>query len=81
MEGFFMVHVDMLVLQSAETMEEDLTRMWENFSSLKEEDNEIKFAPQTLEEPVQYRKTCIVGKLIAERPISKEIIRLKLTRG
>ncbi|XP_059431534.1 uncharacterized protein LOC132165041 [Corylus avellana] len=62
-------------------MADDLTRMWENFSLSKEEEIEVDIPSQNIEGLVTRGQSCLVGKLIVDRIISKEIIKSRLVRG
>lgn len=62
-------------------MEDDLTRMWGNFSLSEVECAELEIQDQTWEIGVHQGKNCVVGKLIADHLVSKEIIRNTLLRG
>lgn len=63
------------------TMAEDLTKLWGNFSLSEEESVSVEVADQDLEGLVQRGQSCLVGKLIAERVVSKEIIKSAMVRG
>lgn len=62
-------------------MAEDLSRMWNNLSLLEDEDTEVEIPDKYVEGTDNRGKLCIVGKLIADRWIGKEIIKAKLIRG
>jgi hypothetical protein len=62
-------------------MANDLVNMWGNFSLQEDEDTKVNIQDCVWGEIIQRSKLCIVGKLIADRWISKEIIRTKLIRG
>jgi hypothetical protein len=62
-------------------MAEDLLRMWDSFSLRDDEDGEMEIQQQAWEVGTLLGKTCVVGKLIADRMMSKEIIRTQLIRG
>jgi hypothetical protein len=59
-------------------MAKDLANQIENFSLTKEEDWEIKIQHVDMQEVVLYGKNGIVGKLIADRLVSKEAIKTTL---
>jgi hypothetical protein len=62
-------------------MAEDLTNLWGNFSLAEEEDNELEIMAPVMAELTQRGELCLVGRLIADRLVSKETIRTKLVRG
>jgi hypothetical protein len=62
-------------------MEENLANMWENLSLTEEEFVDLEADNQALDESELYGKSCMIGKLFADRPVSKEVIRTKLCRG
>jgi hypothetical protein len=62
-------------------MAEDLTNLWGNLSLVEEEDDELEIADPAMDGLAQRGKLCLVGKLIADRLISKETIKSKLIRG
>lgn len=62
-------------------MVDKLKKLWGSFSLLEEEDVEVEIQDRTVEGPVQRGKLCLVGKLLAERMVSKEIIKSTLLRG
>jgi hypothetical protein len=62
-------------------MAEDLSRMWDSFSLRDDEDGEMEIQQQAWEVGTLRGKSCVVGKLIADRMMSKEIIRTQLIRG
>jgi hypothetical protein len=62
-------------------MAEDLSRLWGNLSLREDEDSELEILNRVPGEVDHRSKLCIVGKLIADRWISKETIRAKLIRG
>lgn len=62
-------------------MAEDLTKLWGNFSLLDEESEEVEIRASVQSRVLKRRQLCMVGKLIADRVISKEIIKSKLIRG
>jgi hypothetical protein len=61
-------------------MDEDLAKKWMNFSLSKEEGVELVIQPRDLEETVSRGHSCAVGKLIADRLVSKETINYALIR-
>jgi hypothetical protein len=62
-------------------MEDDLRRMWGNFSLLEVECDEMETQNHTWEVGAHQRKTCGVGKLIADHLVSKGIIQTTLLCG
>lgn len=63
------------------SMTEDLTKMREKFTLMEEEDVELD-APEDKWEPVVERgSACVVGKLLADRVVGKEIIKIPLIRA
>lgn len=62
-------------------MVEDLEKLWGNFSLSETETNGVEFLEEEAEEIVERGKTCLVGKLLADRFIGKEVLRSKLIRG
>lgn len=71
----------MLLLEGNREMAEDLTKMWGNFSLSEEEGLEMEINNHSLVEVVNRGQSCLVGKLLSDRMLSKEIIRSKLIRG
>jgi hypothetical protein len=63
------------------SMAEDLTRLWRNFSLSAEEGNDLKIANQNLNGLAVRGKSCLIGKLIAERIVGKEFIRKTMIKG
>jgi hypothetical protein len=62
-------------------MEEDMNKLWEKFSLMEEEDEEV-IAPEEEVEPVVERgSACVVGKLLADRTVGKDTIRVPLLRA
>lgn len=55
--------------------------MWESISLQEDEDVEMEITHQAWEVGAHRVKSCLVGKLIANRMVSKEIIRSKLLSG
>lgn len=62
-------------------MAKDLEKLWENFSLSETEINGVEFLEEEAEEIVERGKSCLVGKLMADRYIGKEVLRSKLIRG
>jgi hypothetical protein len=60
---------------------EDVTKMWERFNLLEEESVGIKTQEEDFESLVGRGTTCVVGKLLADRAVGKEIIRTPLIRA
>jgi predicted molibdopterin-dependent oxidoreductase YjgC len=62
-------------------MTEDMSRLWERFNLMEEEDEEV-MAPEVEVEPMVNRgNACVVGKLLADRSVGKEVIRTPLIRA
>jgi hypothetical protein len=62
-------------------MEEDLAKQWERFNLLDVETEEVE-APDAAIEPLVDRGTvCVVGKLLADRILGKEILKTPLVRA
>jgi hypothetical protein len=62
-------------------MEEDLAKQWERFTLLDVETEEV-VAPDAAMEPLVDRGTaCVVGKLLADRTLGKEILKTPLIRA
>ena len=61
-------------------MVEDFSKLWENLTLTEDEDLEMNIQTGELEEGVTHGKACIVGKLIANHMVNKEIIRNTLLR-
>jgi hypothetical protein len=59
-------------------MADDLSRMWENFSLLEEEDEEVDVQANDFQEVTVRGRDCVVGKLVADRYVSKETIKTTL---
>lgn len=62
-------------------MADDLTKLWGNFSLSDDEGDELEINCISLAEPVKRGQSCLVGKLVSDRRVSKEIIKSKLIRG
>lgn len=62
-------------------MADDLTRMWGNLSLTEEESVKVEIKDQIVGEIVNRGRSCLVGRLLVERMVSKEIIRSTLIRG
>jgi hypothetical protein len=62
-------------------MAEELTNPSGNFSLVEEEDDELEIKAPAMAGLAQRGELCLVGKLIADRLVSKETIRTKLIRG
>jgi hypothetical protein len=63
------------------TMEEDLSRMWGNLSLTEAEDEEMEIGGGVMEGMMQRSTSCLVGKWISDRFISKEVVKSFLIRG
>lgn len=60
---------------------EDLSRMWASLSLSETEETEIEIQTQAWEVGAHRGKTCVVGKLIADHLVSKELICATLWKG
>jgi hypothetical protein len=62
-------------------MTEDMSRLWERFNLMEEEDEEV-VAPEIEVMPMVDRgSACVVGKLLADRLVGKEVIKTPLIRA
>ncbi|GLT68469.1 hypothetical protein SLA2020_406950 [Shorea laevis] len=59
----------------------DLSKLLGNFSLSEEESLDLEVQETDLAEAVTRGKLCLVGKLLADRIVSKEIIKSSLLRG
>jgi hypothetical protein len=59
-------------------MVEDLARMWGNLSLTKKEDVEMEIRKEAMEGIVIRGKSCLVGKLISNRYVSKMAVKSTL---
>lgn len=59
-------------------MAEDLTKLWGNFTLLEEKCLGIDISEQDIAPVVSRGSSCIVGKLLADRIVGKEIIETPL---
>lgn len=62
-------------------MAEGLSRLWLNFSLSKEESVGVKVVDQCMIGIADRGRSCVVGKLIADRVIGKDAIKATLTKG
>ena len=62
-------------------MEDELPRLWGSLSLSEVECDELEIRNQTWEVGAHQGKTCVVGKLIADHLVSKEVIRNTLLCG
>lgn len=62
-------------------MADDLSKLWGNLSISEEQSVEVEVQDQELEEIVVRGHSSLVGRLMADRFVSKEIIRSTLIRG
>lgn len=60
---------------------EDVTKMWEKFNLMEEESLGIKTHEEDFEPLVGRGSACVVGKLLADRTVGKEIIKIPLIRA
>ena len=59
-------------------MADDLAKMWENLSLTEEEDMDVVIRRETMEGMVVRGKLCIIGKLLSDRFVSKEILKKEM---
>jgi hypothetical protein len=62
-------------------MAEELTKMWENFNLLEEESVGIKTQEVDFVPLVGRGSACVVGKLLADQTVGKEIIKTPLIQA
>jgi hypothetical protein len=62
-------------------MAEDLTRLWGNLSLNEGEIGELEIQPRSMEDLVSRGKCCLVGKLIANCFVGKDVIKRTLIKG
>jgi hypothetical protein len=62
-------------------MAEDLTRLWGNFSLDEGETTELEIQPRLVVNQVARGKCCLVGKLIADHFVGKDVIKRSLIKG
>jgi hypothetical protein len=72
-----------LFLENMETnqREEDLTHMWGKFSLMEEENSNVSLETSEIESLVSRGKFCLIGKLLAERVVTKEFFKALLPRA
>ncbi|KAF5451813.1 hypothetical protein F2P56_026881, partial [Juglans regia] len=56
-------------------MAEELTRQWKNFKLTEQESTEMVLPSDTMEMAMHQGKFCLLGMIIAEKPINKEAFR------
>ena len=61
-------------------MADDMTKMWQNFSLTEEEDIDVEVRRDVIEDAATKEQVCAVGKLLADRYVSKEIVRSAMIR-
>jgi hypothetical protein len=61
-------------------MTDDLTRMWEKFSLIEEEDDEVQVQANDFQAVTSRGRFCVVGKLVESQYVSKEILKNTLQR-
>jgi hypothetical protein len=60
---------------------EDLSSMWGNFTLSEREDTEVKIGDDRIE-PISGRgQSCLVGKLLADRVVPRDYIRVHMMRA
>jgi hypothetical protein len=64
-----------------EDLTEDVTKMWERFNLLEEESIGIKTSDDDFEPLVGRGTACVMGKLLADRIVGKEVIKTPLIRA
>jgi hypothetical protein len=62
-------------------MMDDLTNLWKNFTLTEEESCAVEASVQGPHHIVDRGKTCLVGKLLADRLVGKNAIRSTLIKG
>lgn len=62
-------------------MEEDLSQLWGNLSLTEAEDEEMEIQSGVMEGMVWRGSSCLMGKLVSDRFISKEVVKSFLIRG
>ncbi|XP_059451257.1 uncharacterized protein LOC132182033 [Corylus avellana] len=61
-------------------MAEDLPQLWEKFTLTEDEDLEFEIPREKFQELASRGQACIVGKLLTDRLVSKEIVKDSLSR-
>jgi hypothetical protein len=69
-----------LALLFCSRMADELPRLWEKFNLTETEDVELEIPGGKFQKVVSRGKTCIIGKLIADRLVSKELLKDSLSR-
>jgi hypothetical protein len=59
-------------------MADDLSTLWGNLSLTEDEDLELSFDKVDLNEGETFGQVCVLGKLMADRMVSRETIRLSM---
>jgi hypothetical protein len=62
-------------------MEEDLAKQWERFNLLDAETEEVEATDAVMEPLVNRGTACVVGKLLADRILGKEVLKTPLIRA
>jgi hypothetical protein len=62
-------------------MEEELSNLWGNLSLSEEERSGLVINNEAVNEVVNMGQLCLIGKLVAERMVSKNIVRAKMIRA
>jgi hypothetical protein len=57
-----------------EKMADDLTSMWGKFSLMEEEDAKVSFQKVELHDGVTFGQACVLGKLLSDKMVSREMI-------
>ena len=63
------------VYQEMSNTSNDLSKLWENFSLLEEENEEVKIREDHIAPLVSRGHSCIIGKLLVDKTVGKEIIK------
>lgn len=61
-------------------MAEDLSKLWSKFSLFAEESAEVEIQEEALEEITTRGHLCLVGILLADRMVPKEVIKSTMRR-
>ena len=59
-------------------MADDRSRMWEKFSLIDEKDEEVDVQVTNFKDVTLKGRDCVVGKLVADRYVSKETMKTTL---
>jgi hypothetical protein len=64
-----------------ESAAEELTRQWGRLTLREDENPGIVIKPQTFSPLIQRGQSCMVGKLLSERTITKEVLKIPMVRA